>query len=368
MASKVYFADLRAGFRRNLLDKVGELLEKVDLPKRIKAKGMVAIKLHFGERGNTAYVRPVFLRRVVDRVRELGGKPFLTDTTTLYGGTRSDAVSHLVTAVENGFDFSVSGAPIIIADGLRGNASVHVPIAGRIFHEVSIAHAIYYADSLVAVTHFKGHELTGFGGTLKNIGMGCASREGKLSQHSSLGPKVKRKTCVGCGTCVEWCAYGAPEMRDGKAFINPDTCVGCGECIAICPEGAIQIQWNEAAPAFQRKMVEYVLGTLKNKGERAVFLNFVTQVSPYCDCYGYSDAPIVGDVGILASDDPVAIDQASVDLVNAQPGSPFCPHTKDLPPGTDKFRAVHREVDWGVQLAYAEEMGLGRREYELVPI
>jgi len=368
MASTVYFADLRTKVNRNLLDKVGELLDKVELPKRIRAKGMVAIKLHFGERGNTAYVRPVFLRRVVDRVRELGGTPFLTDTNTLYGGTRSNAVSHLSTAVENGFDFSVSGAPIIIADGLMGNASVRVPIEGKIYQEVNIANAIYYADSLIGVTHFKGHELSGFGGAIKNIGMGCASREGKLSQHSTLGPKIKRKACVGCGTCVEWCAYGAPEMRDGKAFINPDTCVECGECIAICPQGAIQIQWNEAAPAFQRKMVEYALGALKNKGERVAFVSFITQVSPYCDCYGYSDAPIVGDVGILASDDPVAIDQASVDLVNAQPGNPFCPHTKNLPPGTDKFRAVHREVDWEVQLAYGEEMGLGRREYELVPL
>ncbi|MBN1254094.1 MAG: DUF362 domain-containing protein [Deltaproteobacteria bacterium] len=368
MASTVYFADLRTTIDRNLLDKVGALLEKVNLPKRIKKRGTVAIKLHFGERGNTAYVRPIFLRRIVEQVKELGGKPFLSDTNTLYGGSRSEAVSHLGTAVEHGFAFSVVGAPIIIADGLVGNAAIKVPIQGKIYQEVSIAHAIYYADSLIVVTHFKGHELTGFGGTLKNIGMGCASREGKLSQHSTLGPKVKRKACVGCGTCVEWCAYGAPQMRDGKAFINPDTCVGCGECIAICPEGAIQIQWNEAAPAFQRKMVEYALGTLKNKDKRTVFLNFVTQVSPYCDCYGYSDAPLVGDVGILASDDPVAIDQASVDLVNAQPGNSFSTHTKDIPVGADKFRAVHREVDWGIQLAYAEEMGLGMREYKLVTI
>jgi uncharacterized Fe-S center protein len=368
MASKVYFADLQATPTRNLLDKVGELLDRVELSQRIKVKGTVAIKLHFGERGNTAYVRPIFLRRIVDRVRELGGNPFLTDTCTLYGGTRSNAVSHLATAEENGFAFSVVGAPIIIADGLMGNAAVRVQINGQAFQEVSIAHAIYYVDSLVAVTHFKGHELTGFGGALKNVGMGCASREGKLSQHSTLGPKVKRKKCVGCGTCIEWCTYGAPEMRDGKAFINPNTCVECGECIAICPQGAIQIQWNEASPTFQRKMVEYAAGALKDKGGRIAFVSFVTQVSPYCDCYGHSDAPIVGDVGILASDDPVAIDQAAVDLVNAQPGSPVSPYTKDLPAGTDKFRAVHREVDWEVQLAYAEEMGLGRREYELIPI
>jgi uncharacterized Fe-S center protein len=368
MTSTVYFADLRTKVSRNLLDKVGELLDKVELPKRIKGKGTVAIKLHFGEQGNTSYVRPVFLRRIVERVKALGGRPFLTDTNTLYGGSRANAVSHLVTAEENGFAFSAVGAPLIIADGLMGNAAVRVPIEGRVYQEVSIAHAIFYAEALVVVTHFKGHELSGFGGAIKNIGMGCASREGKLSQHSTLGPTIKRKACVGCKTCVTWCAYEAIEMRDKKAFINPDRCVECGECIVICPEGAIQIQWNEAAPAFQRKMVEYAIGALKNKGERAAFVSFLTQVSPFCDCYGNSDTPLVGDVGILASNDPVAIDQASIDLVNAQPGNPFSPYTKDLAPGADKFRAVHREVDWEVQLAYGEEMGLGQRAYELVAI
>lgn len=366
MASTVYFADLRTTVTRNLLDKVEELLERVDLPKRIKPKGTVAVKLHFGERGNTAYIRPVFLRRIVERVKQAGGRPFLTDTNTLYGGSRSDAVSHLVTAVENGFTFSTVGAPIIIADGLMGNASVKVSIEGKIYREVSIAHEIYYADSLIGVTHFKGHELSGFGGAIKNIGMGCASREGKLSQHSTVGPKVKGKECVGCGTCAEWCAYGAIELQGEKASVNSDRCVGCGECIVICPQGAIQIQWNRAAGEFQRKMVEYACGVLKDKRERIAFVNFVTQVSPYCDCYGHSDAPIVGDVGILASDDPVAIDQASVDLVNAQPGSAASPYTAESPPGKDKLRAVHREVDWTVQLEYGAQMGLGSREYELV--
>jgi uncharacterized Fe-S center protein len=368
MVSTVYFADLQTTVSRNLLDKVGELLDKVELPSRVKSKGTVAIKLHFGERGNTAYVRPVFLRRIVERVRAAGGNPFLTDTNTLYGGSRRNAVSHLITAEENGFAISVVGAPLIIADGLMGNAAVRVPIAGRIYQEVSIAHAIFYADALVVVTHVKGHELSGFGGAIKNLGMGCASREGKLNQHSTLGPAIKRKTCVGCKTCVSWCAYGAIEMRDKKAFINPDRCVECGECIVICPEGAIQIQWNEAAPAFQRKMVEYALGALKNKEKRTTFISFITQVSPFCDCYGNSDTPLVGDIGVLASDDPVAIDQAAIDLVNAQPGNPSSPYTKDLAPGADKFRAVHHEVDGTVQLAYGEEMGLGQRGYDLVNI
>jgi len=364
----VYCADLRTDATRNLLDKVGELLERLDLPKRIKPKGTVAIKLHFGERGNTAYIRPIFIRKIVEQVEALKGKPFLTDTNTLYGGSRSDAVSHLITAMENGFSYSVVKAPIVIADGLIGHASVQVPIDGKIFREVSIAHEIYCADSLVVTSHFTGHELSGFGGAIKNVGMGCASRKGKLSQHSAVGPKIKRKKCVGCGTCAEWCPQDAIEMRDDGAFIIPDRCIGCGECYVVCPKGAVTVQWNEVAPEFQRKMVEYTMGALKNKGERVSFVNFVTQVSPFCDCYGRSDISVVGDVGILASDDPIAIDQASIDLVNAQPGNPLSPYTSGLPGGTDKFRSVHKEVDWEIQLAYGEEMDLGSRAYELVEI
>jgi len=368
MSSTVFFADLRATIKRNIIDKIGDLLDRVDLARRIKPNGTVAVKLHFGERGNTAYVRPIFLRKIVDRVHSLEGKPFLTDTNTLYGGSRADAVSHLITAVENGFDYTVVRAPLIIADGLRGNASVQVPIDGRIYRHVSIAHEIHYADSLIAVTHFKGHELSGFGGTIKNLGMGCASRRGKLSQHSTVAPKVKRKGCTGCGTCVEWCPVNAIELREEKAVILPERCIGCGECSVVCPEKTITIKFNEVAPEFQRKMVEYAMGAIKSKGDRVAYLSFITQVSPYCDCYGHSDTPIVGDVGILASDDLVAIDQAAVDLVNQQPGNPYSSYTAGVAAGHDKFRTVHKEIDYEVQLAYAEELGLGHRDYELQPI
>ena len=368
MKSTVYFADLRASTKRNILDKIRTLLDRLGLASRIQKGDAVAIKLHFGERGNTAFVRPIYLRPIVEKVKEAGGKPFLTDTNTLYGGSRSEAISHILTAEEHGFGLNTVGAPIIIADGLWGNAGVQVKISGRIFQEVSIAHDIYYADLLIGVAHFKGHELSGFGGAIKNIAMGCSTKEGKLKQHSNVSPWVKASKCKGCGRCVEWCAHGAIVMREEKAYIEGEKCVGCGECIVICPEGAIMIHWDEVSPVFQRKMVEYALGALKGKEGKALFLNFLTQISPYCDCYGHSDVPIVGDIGILASTDPVAIDQASVDLVNAQPGSPFSPYTRGLGPGADKFRAVHKEVDWGVQLSYGEEMGLGRREYELVEV
>lgn len=377
MKSRVFFSDLTVGSKKTLFDKLDLLLDRADLKGKIKEKDLVAIKLHFGEKGNTAYIRPIFLRRIVDRIREFRGKPFLTDTNTLYIGTRSEAVSHLTTAYEHGFTESAVHAPVLIADGLRGNSSVKVRIDRPIFKTVSIAHDIHMADVLIGVTHFKGHELSGFGGTLKNIGMGCASREGKLSQHSNISPKVKEKMCRGCKSCLSWCPSEAISMIshevEGKGYhpvahIDSKKCIGCGECILTCPVGAIQIQWNESIPLFQKKMVEYAYGVVHRKKGKALYLNFLTQISPACDCYGFSDPPIVNDIGMLASEDPVAIDQASVDLVNQQEGNWSSKLAKNLETGGDKFRGLYPEVDWSIQLTYAEEIGLGTRNYELMKI
>lgn len=376
MKSVVFFSDLRAG-PKTLLDKLDALLERTDLKKKIKERDLVAIKLHFGEKGNTGFVRPIFLRRIVDRVKECKGKPFLTDTNTLYRGMRQEAVSHLINAYQNGFSYSVVDAPILIADGLRGSSGVKVTINQPHLKTVSVAHAIHTADVLVGVTHFKGHELSGFGGTLKNLGMGCASREGKLAQHSNISPKVKAKACKGCQLCLSACAHEAIsihppgaeiESKRMTALIDPKTCVGCGECILTCPTGAIQIQWNETVPIFQKKMVEHAYGVVQKKKGRLLFLNFLTQISPACDCWNFSDAPIVGDIGILGSEDPVAIDQASVDLVNQQEGNRSSKLPKHWNPGEDKFRALYPEADWSIQLAYGEEIGLGTREYELIKV
>ena len=377
MKSDVFFSDLKVGPGKTLLDKLDTLLDRADVKGKIREKDLVAIKLHFGEKGNTAFVRPIFLRRIVDRVKQYKGKPFLTDTNTLYTGTRSEAVSHLTTANQNGFAESVVDAPLLIADGLRGNSAVRVRIDRPIFKTVSIAREIYMADALITVTHFKGHELSGFGGALKNMGMGCASREGKLSQHSNISPQVKAKACKGCERCLVWCAQQAISMlspqsgietKQGIASIDPKKCVGCGECILTCPSGAIEIQWNKNIPIFQKKMVEHAYGAAQKKKGKALYLNFLTQISPACDCYGFSDAPIVNDIGILSSEDPVAIDQASVDLVNGEEGNRSSKLTKHWKPGEDKFRALYPEVDWNIQLAYAEEIGMGTREYELIRI
>lgn len=367
MTAKVYMADLRASFKDNLFTKIDRLLEHVGLAEGVKSKSLTAIKLHFGEEGNASFIRPILVRPVVDAIHALEGKAFVTDTNTLYVGTRSDAVNHLETATRHGFNFPVLNAPVLIADGLRGNSTRSIKVGLRHFEEVKIAAEIVNADAMVVLSHFKGHELPGFGGALKNLGMGCAGREGKLCQHANISPKVARKRCIGCGRCLSWCPAGAIKLDEesSKARINNETCVGCGECIVICPQNAINIRWNETVPIFQEKMVEYAYGACFGKRERCFFINFVMQVSPACDCYGHNDMPIVADIGILASKDPVALDQACADLVIAAPGMPGSALGEKIEPGTDKFKTIYPEVDWQPQLAYGEEIGLGSRSYVL---
>jgi len=368
MQSKVYFTDLRTSPKENLFGKLGRLLDAAGFSKTFGKRDMVALKLHFGELGNTAYIRPVFLRKIVECVREKGGNPFLTDANTLYAGTRSDAPAHLKTAIRNGFDYAVVDAPLVIADGLRGKTESAIQIDGKRFKEVYIGKEIAEADTLVSVAHFKGHELSGFGGAIKNLGMGCASRKGKLAQHSTVAPKITKKKCIGCGDCTEHCSQNALSIVDEKAQMDKKKCIGCGECILICPNSAIEIKWDQAVPVFMENMVEYTMGVLKDKKGKSFCINFITSVSPACDCYGHNDAPIVRDIGIVASTDPVAIDQASADLVNAEPGLPGSCLQSGLNPGDDKFRAVYPHVDWTLQLAYAEQLGLGTRAYKLEKI
>jgi len=366
--SKVFFIDFRATYKENLMRKIDRLLDAAGLSQAVKARDLVAIKLHFGELGNSAFIRPVFIRNIVASVKAIGGIPFLTDSNTLYAGTRSNAPSHIITAIQNGFAYPVTDAPIIIADGLRGKNETIVKIRQKHFEQVYIGSDIVHADCLLSIGHFKCHPLTGFAGSLKNIGMGCASRKGKLQQHSKVNPKVKRKKCKGCGECTTHCSQNAITLTDKKAFIHPEKCIGCGECILICANDAVQIQWNPTIPLFMERMMEYALGALTGKVGRSLFLNFITDVSPACDCEPYNDAPIVRNIGILASTDPVAIDQASVDLVNeehALPGSCLKTH---LESGEDKFKGLYPKADWEIQMNYAETLGVGNRRYELLPI
>lgn len=365
MKSTVFFADLRATYRENLMVKIGRLLDLTGLPATVKARDLVAVKLHFGELGNSAFVRPVFLRTIVGSIKANGGVPFLTDSNTLYAGTRRDAPSHMATAIQNGFAYPVVGAPIIIADGLRGKSETTVDIHQKHFKQVYIGSEIAHSDYLLSVAHFKCHELTGFAGTLKNLGMGCASRRGKLSQHSSVNPKVKRKRCVACGDCIDHCPQDAISLKEDKAGIDPEKCIGCGECILICPEGAVQVQWDKSIPVFMERMIEYAMGVLKGRGGKSIFINFITDVTPACDCEPYNDAPIVRNIGIVASTDPVAIDQASVDLVNQEQALPRSSIEANMASGEDKFRGLYPQINWEHQLDYAENLGIGTRNYDL---
>ena len=381
MPSKVYYIDLRTKYDQSLPDKLSRLVVAAGMDRIVKKRDLVAVKLHFGELGNTAFIRPLFLRRIVDVIQASGGEAFLTDANTLYAGSRGNAVAHMATAVSNGFAYSVVQAPLIIADGLRGKSQAAVSIKQRHNQVAYIGREIVEADSLVAVAHFKGHELCGFGGTLKNLGMGCASRRGKMAQHANLGPKIKRKKCVGCGACAAHCSQGAIQLNavpngpnsetnsevnsEMKATIDLKLCIGCGACILACPTEAVQVRWKQTIPLFMEKMVEYTLGVLKTKKDKALFVNFITDVTPACDCHSYNDAPIVGDIGIVAATDPVAIDQASVDLVNAAAALPGTELTAQMEPGGDKFKGLYPEIDWSYQLEYAQSLGLGQRQYTL---
>jgi uncharacterized Fe-S center protein len=366
MTAQVYFADMRAGLRENLHEKLERLTEQAGVANVVSNGDLVAIKMHFGEKGGHAYIRPTFVRRVVDQVKANNGKPFLTDSSTLYPGERKEAVSALTCAIENGFAYAVVNAPLIMSDGLRGHSSQRVKVPGDLLNEVDIGLEIIEADALIVLSHFKCHELTGFGGAIKNLAMGCSSREGKLEQHSTVGPTIAEEECITCGDCLKACAHDAIDLNSGKAVLDAERCVGCGRCITSCESKAIKVQWSENSATVMKKMAEYSLGALSGKANKQLFVNFITQVSPSCDCHGHTDAPIVPDIGIVASTDPVALDQACADLVNQAHGLPGTAMKTGHDPGCDKFRGVYPQIDWEVQLEHGEKVGLGQRAYELV--
>jgi len=366
MVAEVFFSDLRARTEaENKVSRMQRLFTMAGFPQVIRERDLTAVKLHFGERGMDTFVSPVLVRAVVDRIREAGGRPFLTDTATLYSGSRSNAVDHLTTAILHGFDFSVAGAPVIIADGLRSTHFVEVPIAGTHFPRVLIAGDIAAADSMIVISHFKGHMLSGFGGALKNLAMGCAPAAGKREEHSARA-LVAEATCRGCGTCADACPVGALSLTGEKMSVDRDRCIGCGECMTVCPEGALEFDWMVDLPPFIERMMEYALGAIDGKKGRIGFYNLLLSITPDCDCVPWSDAPIVPDIGILASTDPVAIDAASMDLVNREIGLPHTLLTRGHGKGADKFRGVWPHTDGQLQLACAEHLGLGTRRYRLV--
>lgn len=362
----VWFAPVRSVKKESLIKRVGKLLVRAGLENAIAEKDLVAVKVHFGEEGNTGFVQPIFVREVVARVKKAGGRPFLTDANTLYSGKRGNAVDHLTCAVQHGFSYATVEAPVIIADGIDGRDAVDVQIGSgfRHFDCVRIGSAAVHADAMVVVTHVKGHEATGFGGALKNVGMGLGCRSAKQRMHADFKPEVIAEKCTACNRCVKACPVQAIAIGpDRVAVVDYEVCYGCGECVASCSFGAISTQWKTTPDAIQEKIVEHVAGVLDGKDGKVVYLSFVTNVSPDCDCWSFSDAPVVADIGVLASTDPVAIDQAAYDLVVAAQGLPGG-RGEGLAAGDDKFTRI-TGVDGTIAMAYAEEMGLGSRSYEL---
>lgn len=370
MPEKVYFASMRARDPgQNTITKIQHLFDEAGFPGMITPGDLTAIKLHFGEWGNESYVNPVYVRQVVDRVHRAGGKPFLTDSNTLYHGSRSNAVDHLRIAVEHGFAYSVVGAPLVIADGLRGGNRRSIEVRTPHFPSVTISGDIADSDAMFVLSHFKGHDTAGFGGAIKNLAMGCAPPKGKQAQHSAR-PLHLADRCTGCGTCVPVCPGDAISLvaaPDGKkAQIQQSRCVGCFECLTVCPSSAIDVDWETDIPVFIERMVEYAYGAVKGKEEKTGYMNFLLRITPDCDCVPWTDASIVPDIGILASRDPVAIDAASYSLVNAEEGSRASRLNENFGRGEDKFRGVWKHTDGYRQIKYGEEIGLGNSRYILV--
>lgn len=364
--SKVYYTNLRVKPGDSLLMKLERLIRAAGIDTIDFAGKFTAIKIHFGEPGNLAYLRPNYAKAVADVVKSLGGKPFLTDCNTLYVGARKDALEHMESAYTNGFSPFSTGCHIIIADGLKGTDEVYVPVkGGEYVKEAKIGRAVMDADVFLTLSHFKGHECTGFGGALKNIGMGCGSRAGKMEMHSAGKPHVNQKLCIGCKKCAQICAHDAPEFKDLKAAINHDKCVGCGRCLGVCPKDAICPASDESNDILNCKIAEYTKAVIEDRPN--FHINLVVDVSPYCDCHAENDAAIVPDVGFFASFDPVALDVACADAVNAQPAiSDSC--LGEAPKEEDHFHAVSPSTNWESCMEHAVKLGIGNMEYELIQV
>ena len=370
--SKVYFTNLRAKNGDNLLTKLQRLIKTAGIADIDFEDKYVAIKMHFGEPGNLAFLRPNYAKAVADVVKELGGKPFLTDCNTLYVGGRKNALDHLDSANLNGFNTITTGCQILIADGLKGTDEALVPVEGGTYvKEAKIGRAIMDADVVISLNHFKGHEATGFGGALKNLGMGCGSRAGKMEMHSAGKPHVDQDLCVGCQMCAKICAHDALSFKDKKATIDHDKCVGCGRCIGVCPKDAILAASDESNDILNCKIAEYTKAVID--GRPNFHISLVIDVSPYCDCHGENDAAIVPNVGMFASFDPVALDVACADAVNAQPviaNSKLgdCSEEERACQHHDHFHSIFPETNWESAIEHGVKIGIGNKEYELITV
>ncbi len=355
MNSKVYFTPVKETDSVEVIkEKLSVLIDKSTVPGSGTGDLKKAvIKIHFGEEGNTGYLRPEIVAVVCGKITGQGGEVIISDSNTLYRGRRMNSKDHLALAHEHGFIKEVTGGTPLIADETPGHVAT-IPVNQQFIKEAKIPKVYLEADLLISMAHFKGHLAAEFGGTLKNIGMGCATREGKMAQHSDLEPKINASRCTGCGTCVDNCQVDAISLVQGKAKINGAKCTGCAGCIAVCPVAAIDVNWGSGAARMQEKMVEYASAVLQNV-PRSLHINFATKITAECDCIAKDDPRITDDIGIFISEDPVALDQACFDAVVKQAG-------KDL------FKEYHPHCDGNRQLMYAERLGLGSRKYDVVVV
>lgn len=327
------------------------LWKTMDARKIVRRQALVAIKMHFGEEGGRHFVPPEVARALGECIREAGGKPFATDSNTLYNGMRANAVDHLELARRHGFSHEALGFPVIIADGLRGESQVIQEGPGEVLPKVFLSGVAAMTDAAVVVTHVTGHLAAGVGASIKNVAMGFAGRAGKLAQHHGAAPLFSRDRCRACGRCARHCPASAITVRE-YARLEAGRCIGCGECFAFCPYGAVTFEWAESGPRLQKKMAEYCLAFHREKAGRVIYLNFVTQVTRQCDCMASREKPLP-DLGVLGSTDPVAVDAAAIEQLNAREGR-------------DVFRTFWPQFDpWG-QIEHGERIGLGTRRYRLV--
>ncbi|GHU26301.1 4Fe-4S ferredoxin [Spirochaetia bacterium] len=368
MSSNVYFTDMRCTAGESLLAKLDRLITKAGIGEIDFANKYVAIKIHFGEPGNLAFLRPNFAKTVADKIKSLGGMPFLTDSNTLYVGRRNNALVHLDAAMENGYSPLSTGCQNIIADGLKGTDDLEVPVPNGILCKTArIGRAIMDADIVISLNHFKGHEGTGFGGAIKNLGMGSGSRAGKMLMHNDGKPHVDKNVCKGCRVCAKYCLQKAIVFDEhNKAGIDQDLCVGCGRCIGVCNFHAISNNSDSSSVDLGSKLAEYTAAVLN--GRPNFHINIVNQVSPYCDCHAENDAAVIPDIGMFASFDPVALDKACIDKVNAAPGITGSILSERTNLKGDHFTDIHPTTDWRAQISHGEKIGLGSSSYKLINV